>query len=315
MLRYREDVLVKNSLRISVASGKGGTGKTTVAVNLALSLQHRERVRFLDCDVEEPNAHLFLKPHIDEITEATIPVPRVDSGLCTTCGLCAEVCAYHALAVITGKQGQKGQVLVFDHLCHGCGACARLCPTHAIEEKGLRIGVVESGNAGPVEFVHGRLDVGQIMSPPLIRQVKERARAAGEDGSGVLILDAPPGTSCPVIAAVRGCDVCLLVTEPTPFGMHDLELAVGMLRRMGIPAGVVINRDGIGDHRVESFCGEKNIPVLMRIPFSEKIASLYARGRPIVGELPGVDERFRELFEKAGLLVEAAGVPGREHGR
>ncbi|MFW6180164.1 MAG: ATP-binding protein, partial [Spirochaetota bacterium] len=290
-------------MRIAVASGKGGTGKTTVAVNLALSLQHGERVRFIDCDVEEPNAHLFLKPRIDQVTEATIPVPRVDEERCTSCGMCAEVCAYNALAVITGKNGVKGRVLVFDHLCHGCGACARLCPARAVREEGMRIGVIEAGRAGPLAFAQGRLDVGRIMSPPLIRQLKERAlpwggntRTAGEDGEEVLILDAPPGTSCPVIAAVRGCDRCILVTEPTPFGMHDLELAAGMLRRLGVPAGVVINRDGVGDQGVERFCEEYGLPVLLRIPFSEEIASLYARGIPVVGELPGMEQRFRELY-------------------
>lgn len=323
-------------MRIAVASGKGGTGKTTVAVNLSLSIAEKARVLVLDCDVEEPNAHLFLEPDIARADEASVPIPVVDPERCDGCGMCAEVCAYNALAVIrpgseageksgrrksTGGDKAGARVLVFDHLCHGCGACSRLCPRGAITETGKRIGVVEWGRAGRLWFAHGRLDVGQIMSPPLIRRVKELggwrygtggstpgAQTASGDGSvepGVVIIDAPPGTSCPVISAVQGCDVCVLVTEPTPFGMHDLELAAGMLRNMNIPAGVVINRDGIGDSRVEEFCETRNIPVLARIPFSEQAAKLYSAGLPLVGGVPGFDRLFAGLFDSVHRLAGA----------
>lgn len=273
---------------ISVASGKGGTGKTTIAVNLALSLKN---VQFLDCDVEEPNAHIFLKPEITQRLPAFIPIPEVDEEKCNTCGRCREVCAYHAIAVIPSTVEEKGRVLIFPHLCHGCGACSLLCPQKAIREVNKEIGIVEIGKAYGMEFIHGKLNVGQIMSPPLIRQVEEHI-----DSSKTVIIDAPPGTSCPVIAAVKKSDYCILVTEPTPFGLNDLVLAVEVLRKMKIPLGVVINRFDIGDGKVDKFCQDSNIPVLMRIPFDREIAVLYSRGIPIVREKPEYKEKFRKMF-------------------
>lgn len=273
---------------ISIASGKGGTGKTTVAVNLALSLKN---IQILDCDVEEPNAHLFLKPRIKEEVRASIPVPEVDETKCTYCGRCREVCAYHAIAVLPGNNGNKGSVLIFPHLCHGCGACSLLCPQGAIKEVNKEIGVVEIGEKGHLQFVHGRLNVGEAMSPPLIRQVKRYinpTRAA--------IIDAPPGTSCPVITAVKGSDFCVLVTEPTPFGLNDLTLAVEVLRKLMIPFGVVLNRCDIGNCKVESYCKEENIPILMKIPFSREIAVSYSEGVPIVVKDVSYQDKFINLY-------------------
>lgn len=278
---------------ISVASGKGGTGKTTVAVNLALALQPDHSVQFLDCDVEEPNAHFFLKPRIEESREVFTPIPEIDDSLCTYCGRCAEVCAYNALAVV------KGAVLVFSELCHGCGGCSLLCPEKAIREVGKRIGVVESGRAGEMAFLQGRLDIGQAMSPPLIRALKKRL-----DAARTVIIDAPPGTSCPVIESVKRSDFCLLVTEPTPFGLHDLELAAATAKEMGIPCGVVINRLSLGDEdgKVRDFCAAEEIPVLMTIPFDRKIAEAYSRGQTILEAFPAYREKFLELFEKIGKI-------------
>ena len=273
---------------ISVASGKGGTGKTTIAVNLALSL---DNVQFLDCDVEEPNAHIFLKPDIKEIISAFIPIPEVDEAKCNACGKCREVCAYHAVAVIPPGDSCKGTVLVFPHLCHGCGACSLLCPQKAIKEVNKEIGVVEIGTSGNMQFVHGKLNVGEVMSPPLIRQVKNRI-----DPSKIVIIDAPPGTSCPVIAAVKKSDYCVLVTEPTPFGLNDLVLAVEVLRKMKIPLGVVINRSDVGDDKVDKYCQGNNIPILLRIPFDREIALLYSCGIPLVQEKPEYKEKFQEFF-------------------
>lgn len=272
---------------ISVASGKGGTGKTTVAVSLALSLERSRPVQFLDCDVEEPNAHLFIKPSIDKTLPVFIPVPEVDEAKCTFCGKCAEVCAYNAIAVI------KNTVLVFSELCHGCGGCSLLCPEKAIKEVGKKIGVLESGAAGDLQFVHGNLDIGQPMSPPLIRAVKKSINT-----KRTVIIDVPPGTSCPVIEAIKGSDFCVLVTEPTPFGLHDLRLAVETVRQLKIPLGVIINRTGLGDQKVEEYCQKERIPILMTIPFNRKIAAAYSEGIPVVEAIPAYRQEFFEIFER-----------------
>jgi len=286
---------------LSVASGKGGTGKTTVAVSLALSLS---RVQFLDCDVEEPNAHLFLRPTITVQDKAGILLPSIDEEKCTFCGLCREVCAYNALAVLPEKEGRAGSVLVFGHLCHGCGACALLCPQKAITEVVRPIGVIEAGTVpqSQMTFVHGKLDPGEMMSPPLIRQVKERMNT-----DRTVIIDAPPGTSCPVVAALRGSDFCLLVTEPTPFGLHDLILSIDLLKELRIPHGVVINRCDLGDSGVDDLCRKEGIPVLLRLPFDRAVAEGYARGVPLVDVDGYYRQDFRKMFERITQLVGAQG--------
>jgi len=222
---------------ISVASGKGGTGKTLVATSLALSLKERDNVQLLDCDVEEPNDHVFMKPIITHSEAVSIPVPSVDEEKCTHCGKCGEVCAYNAIAVT------KQKVLIFPELCHGCGACSYLCPEKAISEQGREIGVVETGHSNSVEFIQGRLSVGEAMPTPVIRKVKEQTNR-----DGIVIIDVSPGTSCPVVESINGSDFCLLVTEPTPFGLNDLMLAVETARELSTPCGVVINRAGAGDN-------------------------------------------------------------------
>ena len=281
---------------ISVASGKGGTGKTTIAVNLALSLNG---VQLLDCDVEEPNAHIFLKPEFKERISATIPVPMVDESKCDYCGKCREVCAYNAIAVFPSDKERKGSVLIFPHLCHGCGGCSLLCPQGAIREVDKEIGIVETRNCGDMLFVHGRLNIGEIMSPPLIKQVKECINPAK-----TVIIDAPPGTSCPVIVSVKESDFCILVTEPTPFGLHDLTLAVEVLRKMNIPFGVIINRTNIGDEKVDEYCLRENISILMRIPFDKKIAEVYSRGIPIAESQPEYKNEFKKLFDRIIQLLK-----------
>lgn len=278
---------------LSVASGKGGTGKTLVATSLALSLQDDCDVDILDCDVEEPNDHVFLKPEILGREAVCIPVPKVDKGKCTLCGECAKVCAYHAILVM----GQ--QVLLFPQLCHGCGACSYLCPEKAIAEENRETGVLEWGSSGRIAFVQGKLNVGEAMAPPVIRKVKDRAR-----GDGVVIRDVPPGTSCPVVEAVKGSDFCLLVTEPTPFGLNDLTLAVEMVRELDIPFGIVLNRAGVGDAGVEAYCGTEGIPILLTIPLDMDIARVYSRGVPLVEGLPQWMPRFRELFNQVKGLID-----------
>lgn len=270
---------------IAVASGKGGTGKTTVSVNLARVLG--SEVHLLDCDVEEPNAHLFLKGSKIKEEIVTIPIPQVDESLCDGCGECGKFCEYHAIVTFGTAP------LVFPEMCHGCGGCTMVCPQKAIREIDKRIGVVETVQAGNITLIQGLLDVGVAMAPPLIRAVKARLK------NGLpAILDAPPGTSCPVIATLRETDFVVLVTEPTPFGLHDLKLAVDMVRELGIPFGVVVNRVGVGDDRVHLYCNDQKIPVILEIPDDRRIAEVYSRGELIVESLPEYRELFLNLIPK-----------------
>jgi len=275
---------------ISIASGKGGTGKTTVATNMAVSVG--SDVQVLDCDVEEPNAHLFLHPTIEEVETITTPVPEVDMEKCTLCGKCGEICQFKAIVVI----GET--VLPFHELCHSCGGCMEVCPTKAITEVGRELGVIERGHRNGIEFVHGRLRIGEAMSPPLIRKVREYARPGA-----VTIIDAPPGTSCPVIASMKGANFVLLVTEPTPFGLHDLKLAVGAGRILGIPCGLVINRSDMGDNKVWSYAQEEGVPILMEIPFDRRMAEAYSRGDMIVEVMPEWKDRFLDLYHRIENLA------------
>jgi len=280
---------------LAVASGKGGTGKTTLSVNLARVLG--SGVRLFDCDVEEPNCHLFLRGTTREAETVAIPVPHVDESLCDGCGECGRFCEYHAIVSFGTKP------LVFPEMCHGCGGCAKVCPKKAIREVDKRVGVVETLQAENITLIQGRLDVGVAMAPPLIRAVKARLR------NGVpAILDAPPGTSCPVVATLRGADFVVLVTEPTPFGLHDLKLAVGTVRELRIPFGVVVNRVGIGDERVHAFCGREDIPILLEIPDDRRIAEAYSKGNLIVEALPEYRGLFQSLIEKTMSLKNAGGV-------
>ena len=267
---------------ISVASGKGGTGKTTVATNLALSLSN---VQLIDCDVEEPNVNIFLNAKIIDTENVCVSIPEIDKTKCTFCGKCSNFCQFNALAVI------KSNILVFPELCHGCGGCRLVCPMDAIEWCDRVVGKIEHGWKDGIDFYHGLLNVGEIQAIPVLKVLKQKINT----GKNVII-DAPPGTSCPVIASVGGSDYCILVTESTPFGFHDLKLAVDVIRYLSIPFGVIINRDGIGDNTVEQYCHNEGIPVLMKIPHSEKIAFLYSDGIPFVNEIPGWKERLVELF-------------------
>jgi MinD superfamily P-loop ATPase len=279
---------------ISIASGKGGTGKTTIATNLALSIE--SDVQILDCDVEGPNAHLFLNPIIRESETAKSPVPEIDEEKCTLCGKCAEICRFKAIIVI----GEV--VLPFPNMCHGCGGCMKVCPEKAITETGRELGIVERGNINGLDFVHGRLKVGEAMSPPLIRKVRSFTSA-----DKITIIDAPPGTSCPVITAMKGTDFVLLVTEPTPFGLHDLTLAVEAVKILGIPHGLVINRADMGDGRVREYAEQENIPILMEIPFYRTIAEAYSKGRLIVEIMPEWKAKFLELHDHIKQMVDNPG--------
>ena len=284
------NIMINKSLKIAIASGKGGTGKTTIAVNLAKSLG--ENVQLLDCDVEEPNSHIFLHPVISQVEDVNVSIPDVDLSKCTFCGKCQEICQFNAIVVI------KNNVLVFPELCHSCAGCWLVCPENCIAQKERVVGVTEEGGNSDVKFVDGRLDVGEVMSPPLIRSVKSKMA-----NNRIVIIDAPPGTSCPVIEAVRGSDFVILVTEPTPFGLHDLVLAVEVVRALGISFGVVINRSDIGDNKVREYCDSENIQILLEIPNDRKIAEAYSRGKIIIDIYPEYRKRFLDLYEKIESMV------------
>lgn len=269
---------------ISVASGKGGTGKTTFATNLAFSLRN---VQFIDCDVEEPNANVFIKADMNKSEEVKLKIPEIDKGKCTYCGKCAEFCAYNALAVVSEE------VLVFPELCHSCGGCKIVCPENAIKWKKRSIGKIEYGEIKDgIEFYQGLLKVGESIAIPIIKNLKRKAKNNKD-----IIIDSPPGTSCPVIESIQGSDYCVLVTEATPFGLNDLKLAVKVVRHLNIPFGVVINRYNVGYGKVEQYCEEENIPVIMKIPHSKKIATLYSNGIPFVEKMPRWKQKFKNIFE------------------
>ena len=273
-------------MRIAIASGKGGTGKTTVATNLAyLASRNGRSVAYLDCDVEEPNGHIFLKPRITESKPIGNLTPVVDEAKCTLCGKCGQICQYSAIVCV----GEK--VLVYPELCHACGGCMLVCPVDAISEVTREMGKLETGHAGPIRFVQGLLNVGEAMSPPLIREVKATAPEVD-----LVIVDAPPGTSCPVIESVRDCDFVLLVTEPTPFGLNDLKLAIEMVRALKLPFGVVVNRADLGDRETRSYCESNRIRALAEIPDDRRIAEAYSRGEMACEAIPKYTSVFARLL-------------------
>gem|GEM_PF-157400 len=294
-------VLRGERMIVTVASGKGGTGKTTVAVSMALSIAADQDMTplLLDCDVEEPNSALFLGQLVPpsaawERRQVGQMIPEVDLDKCIYCKRCAEVCQYNAIAVV----GER--VLIFPELCHGCGSCTLNCPTEAVHEVLNVTGVIERVIGGPFDFAQGRMNVGEPMAVPIIRQLKQWViPPAGSDRGHPIILDAPPGTACPVVESMSGADFVLMVTEPTPFGLHDLRMAVEVARdELGLPVGVVVNRDGVGDQGVDAYCAAENIPILMRIPLDRRIAEAYSEGQPLVEALPEYRQRFVELWRR-----------------
>jgi MinD superfamily P-loop ATPase len=274
---------------ISVASGKGGTGKTSVAVNMAFSLG---KVKLIDCDVEEPNAHLLLHPEIRKKEPVYTSIPKVDMQLCNTCGECAKFCQYNAIFVASEK------ILVFPELCHSCGGCALVCPNKAISWEKHKIGTLNFGGTDGIALVYGELEVSEPLAVPVIKSAKNQI-GDSED----VIIDSPPGTSCTFVATVSGSDFCLLVTEPTPFGLHDLKIAVEVLRKIRIPFGVVVNRASIGDKKVYDYCKEENIRILLEIPYERRIAELYSQGVPFSTEMPEWEEKFQTLYDEIKGLI------------
>ena len=284
-------------MNIVIASGKGGTGKTTIATNLALSLNGAV---YLDCDVEEPDGHLFLKPVIEHKKTAFRLLPEIDYHKCTFCGQCAEICQYHALIVM------PKQVLLFAEMCHSCGACAYFCPEGAIQEKKKPLGILRSGYVTPegTEFVEGCLNIGEMMPGPLIRQVKEMMVP-----ERINILDAPPGTACPMVETVKNTDYCLLVTEPTPFGLHDLKLTVKVLQILQLPFGVLENKAMPQNDLIDKYCQDEGIPVLLRVPYDRQLAEAYSRGEPAVRVFPEMKQKFQKLFSRVENILKTKKQP------
>lgn len=282
-------------MKIAIASGKGGTGKTTIATNLASSIAQTGRaVQYLDCDVEEPNGHIFLKPDIEETKSITISVPEVDTEKCNGCGKCGQLCQYSAII------SMQKIVMTFEQLCHSCGGCMQVCPTGAITEKPKEIGFVDIGKSNDVVFGQGRLKIGDIHTPPLIKKTKTYAI-----DEGVVIIDAPPGTSCPVIEAVKGTDFILLVTEPTPFGLNDLKLAIDMVKELHIPFAVIVNRSEPEEQIVNQYCKDENIEIIFEVNDDRKIAEAYSIGNMIVDILPDYKKKFTDLFENISKQIVA----------
>ncbi|WP_221892306.1 P-loop NTPase [Teredinibacter haidensis] len=286
--------LSRGAMRVAVASGKGGTGKTTVATNLAhVASTGALRVGFVDCDVEEPNAALFLKPEILHTKPASVAVPKVDVSKCNACGLCGQICQFGAIVVINEK------VLTFPDLCHGCGGCWRVCTSGAVTETSRQIGRIDVGRSGQIHFAQGELNIGEVLSPPVIRQAKEAIAPVD-----LLIIDAPPGTACPVVESVRDVDYVVLVTEPTPFGLHDLKLAVDMLCAIQVPFGVVINRAGSNDRETENFCFAHDIRILASIPDDRRIAELNSQGLMVCDAIPEYGTAFKKLLDSLAGVAE-----------
>lgn len=279
---------------VAVASGKGGTGKTMIATNLAVSLKDNMPVQLLDCDVEEPNTHLFIDYEQIFSEDVMLPIPSINQAKCNHCGICVQSCAFNALADI------KVNLLVFEELCHGCGGCSLLCPTGAITQTYKKIGVVKKDHADGMGYIYGLLDVGAVLTPPVINKVKTHIKS-----DTAVIIDAPPGTSCPMINAVNGADHCILVTEPTPFGLNDLKLAVEVVRELDIPFGVIINRAGAEYPDMTNYLLRQDIPLLMSIPFKRQYASCYAEGKLLVDEFPQLQEDFKKMWQTIERRVKA----------
>ena len=279
-------------MRLAVASGKGGTGKTTVATNLAwVATRSGCSVAYLDCDVEEPNGQIFLKPGVDRRTPVTVPVPRVDHGLCDHCGDCGELCQYSAIVCLGNR------VLVFPELCHSCGGCSLVCAPSAITEVDREIATLLVGESGSVRYVQGLLNIGEAMSPPVIRAVKAKAPRAD-----LVIVDAPPGTSCPVVESIRDCEHVLMVTEPTPFGLHDLELALDMADAVGVRCSVVVNRARSDGTAARELCRRRGVEIIAELPSDRRVAEAYSRGVLASEAMPEFHDRFLSLLARVWEL-------------
>ena len=283
---------MRSELILSIASGKGGTGKTTFSVSLALASERA--VYLLDCDVEEPNCDIFLNPKQTKTEDVTVLIPNADNKKCTACGKCSKICRFNAIVSLPSGP------MIFPDLCHSCGGCVKVCPTGAISENKVPIGVIDSAMCGNINFFQGKMNIGHAMSPPLIRAVKKHISP-----DGITIIDCPPGTSCPMIAAVKDADFVLLVTEPTPFGLNDLKLAVETVQELQVPFGVLLNRSDSGDNRVDDYCKDNSIPILLRVLELRSVAEAYSNGKTIIDSLPELKPQLKELLDRIIATVKS----------
>ena len=288
-------------MRIAVASGKGGTGKTSIATSLSQCLTKQSPIHYMDCDVEAPNGHLFLKPIISSESDAVVMIPEWLEERCTLCGKCTEVCQFHALV----KAGQK--IMVFPQLCHGCGSCSLNCQEQAFREVPYPIGKLQFGiTPDGIRFSNGLLTIGEPMATPIIRQLK---KAHPQQPDEIEIRDAPPGASCSVVETLRGTDFVLLVTEPTSFGLHDLRQMVSIVKEMHIPAGIIVNRDGMNGAGMEDALLSFDLPILMKIPFDRELATGLARGETIIQIRPDYKQKFQEMYFQVKEIIRKAKSP------
>ncbi len=291
-------------MKIAIISGKGGTGKTFVATNLAKALDtHGADVWYVDADVEEPNGHLFLHPEILHTEAVNVAIPVINRDFCTMCGACVSFCQFHALLFTP-----RGLV-TFPNLCHGCGGCMMVCEEHAITEEDKSIGTIEYGKTKNLHFLHGIVHIGEPRAVPVIKALK---RFIGKR-DGIFIIDGPPGTSCPVVEILQDSDACILVTEPTPFGLHDLTLAVEMVRKLEVPAHVIVNKSDIGSTNVHEYCAREKLPILMEIPFRREFAEIYSTGKLLIDAFPEWIEKFTGMYERVSrycreVMQDAEGV-------
>ncbi|WGS65666.1 ATP-binding protein [Marinitoga aeolica] len=282
-------------MRITILSGKGGTGKTTVSTNLAYALSKKYNVQLLDVDVEEPNDHLFFDINFEKEESVDMLLPVVDNDACIRCGECAKACQFGAISVFpTGT-------MVFESLCHGCGACAMVCPVDAITEKPKSLGKISLGKINDnLKFGMGLLNIGEPSGVRIIRQLKTHI----DEHADVILIDSQPGTSCPVVESLRNTDFAILVTEPTTFGLHDLSLAVDLVKEMKIPAGIIVNRDTGKTNMIDEYAEKENIPILLKIPFDRNIAKLYSEGKIFAEHLPEWEEKFNNVFDTIKGMIK-----------
>lgn len=275
-------------IKIAVASGKGGTGKTTIAAHTAhyLAKKH-QNIEYIDCDVEEPNGHFFLKPKWNQESPVFSDNPEINKEICTGCGKCAEICQFNAIICLNKN------AMAFSELCHSCGGCSLVCPVQAITYKKNQIGTIHCGKSGNIDFYQGLLQIGKAMSPPLIRELKKKSKNISYS-----IFDCPPGASCPAVESIRDSDYVILVTEPTPFGLNDLKISIDMVRELKVPFGIFINRFDLGNNETEEYCQKENIPIIGRIPNDRKIAYLYSKGSLFTEEIPDYKNVFAQMMKQ-----------------